>query len=322
MCWNPQYALLIAASTLITYTSSILIEKTENTAWKKIWVAGSLLSNLGILAVFKYADFFLVNLNKIFTWMGLEIVNRKVDLLLPVGISFYTFQALSYTLDVYHGTIKAEKNVLKYALFVSFFPQLVAGPIERSNNLLTQIQGIEKIEVWDSDRIKDGLILMEWGLFQKIVIADRASLLVNTVINNYKNYGILQISLAMFLFAFQIYCDFDGYTNIARGSARVMGFALMDNFRQPYLAGNIKDFWRRWHISLTTWFTDYLYIPLGGESKRSIAEVYKYCVGIWRQRIVAWCILELCGMGIMPRILSNCQRYKAKGIWNTRKSYV
>lgn len=267
MCWNPQYALLIAASTLITYTSSILIEKTENTAWKKIWVAGSLLSNLGILAVFKYADFFLVNLNKIFTWMGLEIVNRKVDLLLPVGISFYTFQALSYTLDVYHGTIKAEKNVLKYALFVSFFPQLVAGPIERSNNLLTQIQGIEKIEVWDSDRIKDGLILMEWGLFQKIVIADRASLLVNTVINNYKNYGILQISLAMFLFAFQIYCDFDGYTNIARGSARVMGFALMDNFRQPYLAGNIKDFWRRWHISLTTWFTDYLYIPLGGNRK-------------------------------------------------------
>lgn len=152
-------------------------------------------------------------------------------------------------------------------MFVSFFPQLVAGPIERSKNLLTQIQNIDKIKVWNFDRVRDGFLLMMWGLFQKLVIAERASLLVNTVTSNYWEYGFLEIALAAFLFAFQIYCDFGGYTNIAIGAARVMGFSLMDNFRQPYLATDIKDFWRRWHISLTSWFTDYLYIPLGGNRK-------------------------------------------------------
>lgn len=196
--------------------------------------------------------------------MGLNVIEQRLDLLLPVGISFYTFQALSYTLDVYNKHIKAEKNIFKYALFVSFFPQLVAGPIERSGNLLNQIQNIRYMKLWNYERIRDGLLLMFWGFFQKLVIADRASILVNQVYNNYSKYGFLELSVASFLFAFQIYCDFGGYTNIARGAAQVMGFSLMQNFRQPYLAVNIKDFWRRWHISLTSWFTDYLYIPLGG----------------------------------------------------------
>lgn len=196
--------------------------------------------------------------------MGLSVIEQRLDLLLPVGISFYTFQALSYTLDVYNKHIKAEKNIFKYALFVSFFPQLVAGPIERSGNLLNQIQNIRYMKLWNYERIRDGLLLMFWGFFQKLVIADRASILVNQVYNNYSKYGFLELSVASFLFAFQIYCDFGGYTNIARGAAQVMGFSLMQNFRQPYLAVNIKDFWRRWHISLTSWFTDYLYIPLGG----------------------------------------------------------
>lgn len=248
MGWNPKYALLIALSTVITYMASLLISscaKKNNVAGKKFFLWGSLLVNLGILGIFKYADFFLSNLNIVLAHLGFETLDRRLDLLLPVGISFYTFQALSYTLDVYYGKIKAEKNMFRYALYVSFFPQLVAGPIERSVNLLPQIQNVENISVWNYERIRDGLLLMIWGLFQKLVIADRASLLVDNVVNNYTNYGFFEISIAVSLFAIQIYCDFGGYTNIAIGAARVMGFNLMNNFRQPYLAVSIKDFWRR-----------------------------------------------------------------------------
>lgn len=276
MGWNPKYALLIALSTVITYASSLLIELYGNRNQQikvKLCLWGSLLSNLAILGLFKYANFMIENISNIMSQLGLGVIERRLDLLLPVGISFYTFQALSYTLDVYYGKIKAEKNILKYALYVSFFPQLVAGPIERSSSLLPQIQNIGKIEVWNFERVRDGLLMMFWGLFQKLVIADRASLLVDNVVNNYTKYGFLEIALAIILFAVQIYCDFGGYTNIAIGAARVMGFNLMNNFRQPYLAQNIKDFWRRWHISLTSWFTDYLYIPLGG-NRRGIYRKY------------------------------------------------
>ncbi len=267
MGWNPKYALLIILSTVITYAAGLLIDSfdAKNRHSAKIWcLAGSLISNLGILCIFKYANFFLQNLNQIALYLNIGTIDRRLDLLLPVGISFYTFQALSYTLDVYKGNIAAEKSILNYALFVSFFPQLVAGPIERSRNLLTQIQESSNKSIWNLEHIKEGFLLMLWGLFQKLVIADRIALLVNNVINNYTNYGFAELSIAIILFAFQIYCDFGGYTNIARGAARVLGFSLMDNFKQPYLAANIKDFWRRWHISLTSWFTDYLYIPLGG----------------------------------------------------------
>lgn len=300
MSWNPKYALLIALSTVITYLSGILIERCTKTGHKRLVVAGSLISNLMILAVFKYADFVLHTLGTLLNSFGIQFTEKRLDLLLPVGISFYTFQALSYTIDVYRGKITAEKNIIRYALFVSFFPQLVAGPIERSGNLLRQIQAVDKIRLWNYSRIKEGLLLMIWGLFQKLVIADRAAILVNQVYHNYHDYGFLEIAIATILFTFQIYCDFGGYTNIARGAARVMGFELMQNFRQPYLACNIKDFWKRWHISLTSWFTDYLYIPLGGNRKGELRKYINIMIvftvsGLWHGaswNFIVWGVLH------------------------------
>lgn len=296
MSWNPKYSLLIALSTVITYLSGLLINKCSRNIYKKFVVAGSLISNLLILGIFKYANFAIYTLSAVLQRIGLEPIDKRLDLLLPVGISFYTFQALSYTLDVYRGSVKAEKNFVRYALFVSFFPQLVAGPIERSGRLLRQIQDIDKRKLWNFQRVRDGVLLMFWGLFQKLVIADRASLLVNEVYDNYQYYGFVEISIATFLFAFQIYCDFAGYTNIARGASNVMGFELMQNFRQPYFAINIKDFWRRWHISLTSWFTDYLYIPLGGNRKGDIRKYINIFIvfivsGLWHGaswNYIAW----------------------------------
>lgn len=257
-------------------------------------------ANLGILCVFKYANFFLANISRLTSAVGIGVIDRRLDLLLPVGISFYTFQALGYIIDVYRGEVKAEKSLLRYALFVSFFPQLVAGPIERSKNLLRQMQGIASIEVWNFERVRDGFFLMVWGLFQKMVIADRASLLVDKVVNHYEKYGFFELSVAVILFAFQIYCDFGGYTNIARGAAKVMGFSLTNNFRQPYLARSVKDFWRRWHISLTSWFTDYLYIPLGGNRKGRLRKYMNILLvfgisGLWHGaswNFVAWGLLH------------------------------
>lgn len=272
MSWNPKYIFLIAFSTLVTYITGRFIERSDTLHKKRIWLAVCLVSNLGILALFKYANFFLENILFVAQRVGITVQDYRLDLLLPVGISFYTFQAISYTLDVYRGEIKAEKNILKYALFVSFFPQLVAGPIERSKNLLVQLQNIEKVRVRNISNIADGLILMLWGFFQKLVIADRISVLVDRVYNDFYKYGFVEIAFASVLFAFQIYCDFGGYSDIARGAAKVMGITLMHNFRQPYLAVSIKDFWRRWHISLTSWFTDYLYIPMGGSKKGKIRQ--------------------------------------------------
>lgn len=309
MCWNPKYAILIAISTLITYISGIMLSATNTrgglseetrTSRKKIIVGISFLSNLGILFVFKYANFLIENICSALNAVGLEIVEKPLDLLLPVGISFYTFQALSYTMDVYRGEIEAEKNFIKYALFVSFFPQLVAGPIERSTNLLPQINEIAEKSRFSYENAKSGLLLMLWGLFQKLVIADRAAMLVNAVYNNFAAHNFLSITLATICFAFQVYCDFDGYTNIARGASEVLGIKLMKNFRQPYFATNIQEFWRRWHISLTTWFTDYLYIPLGGNRKglaRQLINVFiVFAVsGLWHGaswNYVAWGVLH------------------------------
>ena len=303
MSWNAKYALLIAFSTAATYACGLLtgrFNEKDNKKGAKASVAICLIVNLGILAVFKYANFILSSLGSVLSSFGAGNIDYRLDLLLPVGISFYTFQALGYTLDVYRGRIKPERNILKYALFVSFFPQLVAGPIERSENLLPQIQNIHNIKVWNFERVRDGFFLMMWGLFQKIVIADRASILVDNVINNYKEYGFVELAIAATLFCVQIYCDFGGYTNIARGAARVMGIELMNNFKQPYLARNIKEFWRRWHISLTSWFTDYLYIPLGGNRKGTIRKYINIMIvfavsGLWHGaswNFVAWGLIH------------------------------
>lgn len=264
MSWNPTYAVLIAFSTVSTFLTGIFLGKAKGKKEKNLCLTISFAINLGILFFFKYFDFALENVNRILTMLHKSSLEKSFDVLLPVGISFYTFQALGYTVDVYREDIQAEKNLIRYGLFVSFFPQLVAGPIERSENLLRQIQEADKQMLWNTDRIRDGLLLMLWGFFQKLMIADRAAIAVNAVYNQYQVFGGGEIVLATVLFAFQIYCDFDAYTNIARGAARVCGFELMANFRQPYFALNIADFWRRWHISLSSWFRDYLYIPLGG----------------------------------------------------------
>ena len=268
MCWNPQYALLMATSTLLTYLSGLLIDQAnkmedqrKRNFWRKFWVAVSLILNLSILFFFKYFDFAVDNLNRVLGALNITLVQPEFDVILPVGISFYTFQALSYTMDVYRGDIYVERNVAKYALFVSFFPQLVAGPIERSKNLLTQIG---QRHTFSFTRARDGLLLMLWGYFQKLVIADRVAILVNSVYGTWQHQTGVPLLVATLFFAIQIYCDFASYSNIAIGAAQVMGFKLMDNFDTPYFATSVAGFWRRWHISLTTWFRDYLYIPLGG----------------------------------------------------------
>ena len=265
MCWNAEYALLLFASTGVTYVSGLLIQRWKNNkSYCKTWVALSLLINLSILVFFKYANFFSENINLLFAWLGIRQRIGMVDVLLPVGISFYIFQALGYTIDVYRQTIPAEKNFFRYALFVSFFPQLVAGPIERSKNLLTQLK---QPSSFDPVKARDGLVIGLWGFFLKIVLADNIAAIINPVFADYQTYYGCEIVACVFLFAVQIYCDFAGYTYIAIGSAKVLGFELMDNFQSPYLARSVAEFWRRWHISLTSWFTDYLYIPLGGNRK-------------------------------------------------------
>jgi len=297
MSWNAKYAVLIAISTVITYASGILIDSTDDYKIKKLWVALSFISNLGILAYFKYFDFFLSNINMILSRVGIQIIEKPFDIILPVGISFYTFQALSYTMDVYRQELKPEKNILKYALFVSFFPQLVAGPIERSKNLVTQIS---KEHHFDFDRVKDGLLLMLWGFFMKVVIADRLAIFVDEVFNGFPNYPGTYIILAAIFFGLEIYCDFGSYSNIAIGAAKVMGFDLMQNFRQPYLAVSVSDFWKRWHISLTSWFRDYLYIPLGGNRKGKVRKYINTIIvfgvsGLWHGaswNFVAWGLLN------------------------------
>ncbi len=267
MSWNPRYVVLILSTTVITYICGRLIEKTGKPAAKKLCMAVGFTINFGLLFFFKYFDFFLSSLSKVLGTVGISSIENPFDFLLPVGISFYTFQAVGYCIDVYRGETKAEKNFIKYALFVSFFPQLVAGPIERSKNLLTQIDEMGKRRLWDRDKIVSGFGMMLWGLFMKMVIADRVSLFVDGIFGNIYTIGFFEGVFGAIGFSLQIYADFAGYSAIAIGAARFMGFELMENFNTPYFATSISDFWHRWHISLSTWFRDYLYIPLGGNRK-------------------------------------------------------
>lgn len=290
MCWNPKYALLLLTSTAITYLSGLLISSAEKVTeerkrvlLKNTYVALSFASNLAILFFFKYFDFAVNTIVRIFQMAGAHVVPPSFDVVLPVGISFYTFQALSYTMDVYRKEIYAERNFFKYALFVSFFPQLVAGPIERSKNLLHQISERHK---FDFERVRSGLLLMLYGYFQKVVLSSYLQLVVDNVYDTYDKRTGFQLIIATICFAFQIYCDFGGYSNIAIGAAKVMGFRLMENFNTPYFAASVGEFWRRWHISLSTWFRDYLYIPLGGNRKGKIRKYINLMVvflvsGLW-----------------------------------------
>ncbi len=301
MCWNMKYALLILFSTIVTWADGIFLQFIKNQSWEKkkiscyckIIVFLCCVANLSILFFFKYYDFALRNINMVLNHIGIIFNKPDYDILLPVGISFYTFQALGYTIDVYRGDVCAEKNFFKYALFVSFFPQLVAGPIERSKNLLKQINNPADFDV---DNARYGLLTMAYGLFLKLVIADRISTIIDPILDDYASYHGMTVVMCIILFAFQIYCDFHGYTQIAIGSAKILGYQLQENFKAPYLAVNIREFWQRWHISLTTWFTDYLYIPLGGNRKGKIRKyinvmVVFLCSGLWHGaswNYVAW----------------------------------
>ena len=303
MSWNPEYAILILLSTVSTWGSALFLSawrERSGRRWERAgrWcLAGCVALNLGILFFFKYYGFAADSVKGLFALAHVELELPAFDVLLPVGISFYTFQAIGYLADVRRGEVAAERNFLRYALFLSFFPQLVAGPIERSKNLLHQLREPHR---FDYGRVKDGLLLMGWGFFQKLVIADRIAILVDGVYGDYTGYSGLQILLATVLFAFQIYCDFAGYSDIAVGAARVMGFTLTKNFRSPYFATTVSGFWRCWHISLTTWFRDYVYIPLGG-NRRGRARKYRNLLltfgasGLWHGagwNFVAWGLLN------------------------------
>jgi alginate O-acetyltransferase complex protein AlgI len=261
--WKPAYTIILMVSTLVDYFSSRAMGRfsDDEKEKRKPFLYISLLTNLGILLLFKYYNFFNESVAGIAEAMNMAYAMPAFELLLPMGISFYTFQTMSYSIDVYNGRIKPERHLGIFALFVTFFPQLVAGPIERAGNLLSQLHASHS---FDYDRIVAGLRRMAWGFFKKIMIADNLALMVNEVYNNPTEYEGITFILATIFFAFQIYCDFSGYSDIAIGASQVMGFRLMENFRRPYFSKSISEFWGRWHISLSTWFRDYLYIPLGG----------------------------------------------------------
>ncbi|ADY30427.1 membrane bound O-acyl transferase MBOAT family protein [Cellulophaga lytica DSM 7489] len=259
--WDWRFLSLIAFSTLVDYSLGVLLGKEEKETKRKVYLWTSIIVNLGFLGFFKYYNFFVESFVDAFTFFGQEIEIGTLNIILPVGISFYTFQTLSYTIDVYKRNLEPTKKFIAFAAFVSFFPQLVAGPIERASNLLPQIL---KKRSFNYCEAKDGLRLMLWGLFKKVVIADSLSPIVNDIFSNYSTLSSPVLIMGAIFFAFQIYGDFSGYSDIAIGTAKLFGIELMSNFKFPYFSKNIGEFWRRWHISLSTWFRDYLYIPLGG----------------------------------------------------------
>ncbi|HSB40507.1 MAG TPA: MBOAT family O-acyltransferase [Methylomirabilota bacterium] len=259
MYWKPVYGLLLLSVTVIAYVTAIAIEHAPTKREKRHQLTACLVILLGLLFVFKYFNFFNGNLRTVFTAVGSPYPFGNLSLLLPLGISFFTFQKIGYVVDVYQGRVKAERHLGYFALFGAFFPQLVAGPIERAGNLLPQMR---RSFDFDYRRVSNGLKLMGWGFFKKVCVADRLAPFVNNVYGQPQEHDAAALMLATFFFAIQIYCDFSGYTDIAIGAAHVMGYKLTMNFRTPYFATSIADFWKRWHISLSTWLTDYVYTPL------------------------------------------------------------
>lgn len=274
-CWRADYLLLIVASTGVDYAAGLGLGAAKSRAIRRAWLGLSLAVNLGLLFAFKYFNFLNDSARAVFDHYNLFYDLPNLDILLPVGISFYTFQTLSYTIDVYWGRREPERHLGRFAAYVAFFPQLVAGPIERSTHLLPQFSERHRPNF---AAMADGVSLIFWGLFKKLVIADRLAVFVDEVFNHAGAYEGPPVWLAAYFFSLQIYCDFSAYSDIAIGSAQLMGFQLMDNFRRPYFAVSIPDFWQRWHRSLTTWFRDYLYIPLGGN---------RVALGRWHFNVLA-----------------------------------
>lgn len=261
MCWRFQYVALLIVTTLIDYWAGLKMDETQDRARRRGYLLLSILSNLGLLFFFKYFGFVNGSLSALFKHFDLRYPVSMIQVLLPVGISFHTFQGLSYSIDIYQGVRKPERHLGLFALFIAFFPQMVAGPIERAHHLIPQFR---RTFDFDYRRVTNGLKLMAWGFFKKLVIADALAATVDAVFKSPRSHLPFDLIVAAYFFAFQIYCDFSGYTDIARGAAQAMGFHLTYNFNRPYFAKSIPEFWKRWHISLSSWFRDYLYIPLGG----------------------------------------------------------
>ncbi|WP_166382125.1 MBOAT family O-acyltransferase [Polaribacter sp. 11A2H] len=259
--WDWRFLILIFFSSIIDFFIGKKLGEVKVASKRKLFLTISIIVNLGLLGFFKYYNFFLDSFTTAFTFFGSSISADRLNIILPVGISFYTFQTLSYSIDIYRKKLEPTHNFLAFLSFVSFFPQLVAGPIERATNLLPQFY---KKRIFSYEKAVSGVQLIVWGFFKKIVIADNASIIVNGIFNNYENQSFESLLIGAFLFSFQIYGDFSGYSDIAIGTARLFNIDLMTNFKFPYLSKNIGEFWKRWHISLSTWFRDYVYIPLGG----------------------------------------------------------
>jgi len=310
-CWDWRFLFLLIFSTLLDYYTGIKMSDSKNTNNKKFWFWLSIVVNLGFLGVFKYYNFFIISLTESISYLGLHIDPWTLKIILPVGISFYTFHGLSYVIDIYKGRIRAERNFIDYSVFVSFFPLLVAGPIERATHLLPQIQSKR---VFDYTKAVDGLRQILWGLFKKVVIADQCAEYANLMFNNSDDYSGSTLLLGAIFFAFQIYGDFSGYSDIALGTARLFGIELLRNFAFPYFSRDIAEFWRRWHISLSTWFRDYLYIPLGGSKGGTWMKVRNTLIiflvsGFWHGAnwtFIVWGLLN--AIYIMPSIIFNTHR--------------
>lgn len=304
--WDYRFLSLIFISSFIDYTISRLIEKEERQKTRKLLLIISIFTSLGILCFFKYFNFFIDSFENILTFLGFQSNIYSLNVILPVGISFYTFQTMSYTIDVYKRKINASNDIIAFFAYVSFFPQLVAGPIERATNLLPQFYVKRE---FNTEKSIDGLRQILWGLFKKVVIADNLAEYVNTVYTSYSELGGINLLLGTFFFALQIYCDFSGYSEIAVGTAKLFGFIIMRNFAYPFFSRDVTEFWRRWHISLSTWFRDYVYIPLGGNRVSKLRHIFNLVItftisGLWHGAnwtYIFWGFLN--GLYFIPRIL-------------------
>lgn len=310
-CWDWRFLFLLIFSTALDYFTGIKMGDAKSKAVKKIWFWLSVVINIGFLGVFKYYNFFAASFSEAISHLGFQVNPSTINVILPVGISFYTFHGLSYVIDIYNNKIKPERNFINYSVFVSFFPLLVAGPIERATHLLPQIK---KKRIFEYTKAVDGLKQILWGLFKKTVIADNCAFFADTIFNNPTDYSGSSHVLGALFFTFQIYCDFSGYSDIAIGTAKLFGIDLIRNFAFPYFSRDIAEFWRRWHISLSTWFRDYLYIPLGGSKGGTLMKIRNVLIiflvsGFWHGAnwtFIMWGLLN--ALYILPSILFNTNR--------------
>jgi D-alanyl-lipoteichoic acid acyltransferase DltB (MBOAT superfamily) len=310
-CWNWKFSFLLLFSTLLVYFTGLKIESSVSAFYRKFWLWLTIILSLALLGIFKYYDFFAVSFAELGRGFGLHFDPVLLRVILPVGISFYTFHGLSYIIDIYFKRIKAERNIVDYALFVSYFPLLIAGPIERATHLLPQLKVKRE---FNFEKAKEGIYQIIWGLVKKVVIADTCAMYANAVFDNYNSMNSLSLMLGAIYFAFQIYGDFSGYSDIALGTSKLFGIDLLKNFDFPYFSRDIAEFWRKWHISLTTWFRDYIYIPLGGSRGSKLFQIRNVFIiflvsGFWHGAnwtFIAWGLIN--ALYFIPLLVLNRNR--------------